>query len=295
MARKGLYPDAPKPPFVAGYEVAGVVDGIGEGVTRAKDGDRVAALVRFGGHADVVCAHEEQVFAMPNGMTFGEGAAWPVNYITAYHMLFEVYRLRANESVLVHMAAGGVGTAVLQLCKTLENITTYGTCSARKHDYVRSHGCTVPIDYHAVDYAEEIMRLTAHRGVDLVLDPLGGPDWAKGYGILCPAGMLIAFGWANMNAGEGRKLWRVATQFARLPKFNPMNIMSDNRAIAGVNVGHLWQERALLRREGDALMDLYRAGKIKPHVDREVPFAEAADAHRYLESGQNVGKVVLVP
>jgi NADPH:quinone reductase-like Zn-dependent oxidoreductase len=98
-----------------------------------------------------------------------------------------------------------------------------------------------------------------------------------------------------MNAGEGRKLWRVATQFARLPKFNPMNIMSDNRAIAGVNVGHLWQERALLRREGDALMDLYRAGKIKPHVDREVPFAEAADAHRYLESGQNVGKVVLVP
>jgi len=130
MARQGLYPDAPKTPCVVGYEVAGEVDAIGAGVTDVKVGDRVAAMTRFGGHASVVTAPEAQVFPMPESMSFEEGAALPVNYLTAYHMLFEIKRVRPGENVLVHMAAGGVGTAALQLCRTVEDVTTYGTCSA---------------------------------------------------------------------------------------------------------------------------------------------------------------------
>ena len=224
MARKGLYPDAPKRPSVVGYEVAGDIDAVGDGVPErpgARVGDRVAALVRFGGHADVVCVPADQCFEMPSAMSYAEGAALPVNYLTAYHMLFEIRRVRPGEAILVHQAAGGVGTAVLQLCRTVPDVVTFGTASGGKHDYVREHGCDHPIDYRSTDYAAEVRRLTADRvggpGVDLVLDALGGPDWRKGYDLLRSTGTLIAFGWANMSGGERRSFARAAGQIARMP------------------------------------------------------------------------------
>jgi NADPH:quinone reductase-like Zn-dependent oxidoreductase len=176
-ARQGIYPDAPKPPCIVGYQGAGIVDVAGPRATRWKPGDRVVFLSRFGAHASAVCVQERQVFAMPDGMTFEEGAALPVNYLTAYHALFEIRRLRAGDSVLVHMAAGGVGTAVLQLCRTVEGVMTIGTASARKHDHLRLQGCRHAIDPRSADYATEVRRITGGRGVDVVLDALGGPDW----------------------------------------------------------------------------------------------------------------------
>lgn len=295
MARKGLYPDAPKPPMVVGYEVAGVIDAVGAGVTRRKVGDRVAALVRFGGHADVVCAPEAQVFAIPEAMSFEEGAALPVNYLTAYHMLFQVFRVKAGDTVLVHMAAGGVGTAVLQLCRHLEGVTTIGTASAAKHDYVKSHGCDHAIDYRNKDYVEEVRALTKGRGVDVVLDALGGPDWKKGYDLLRPSGMLVAFGWANMSTGSTRNLFKVLGQLTTIPKWSPIALMDVNKAVAGVNLGHLWGEIDMLRGQGEALVQMYADGKIKPHVDEVFTFENAAKAHEKLESGKSVGKIVLVP
>jgi len=295
MARKGLYPDAPKNPAVLGYEVAGVVDSLGEGVQGPAVGTRVAAMVRFGGHAELVCAGAHQVFELPDGISFEAGAALPVNYLTAYHMLFQVFRIRSGDSVLVHMAAGGVGTAVLQLCRTIPGITTFGTASKSKHDYVRSHGCDHIIDYRSSDYADEVRKLTNGRGVDLVLDALGGPDWAKGYSLLRPGGQLIAFGWANMSTGEGRNPLKIASQFVRQPRFDMMKLMDTNRGVAGCNMGHLWDEVELMRSETLALFELLRTGAIVPHVDKVFRFDQAADAHRWLEQGKNVGKVVLVP
>jgi NADPH:quinone reductase-like Zn-dependent oxidoreductase len=295
MARKGLYPDAPKPPMVVGYEVAGVIDAVGSGVQRRRVGERVAALVRFGGHADVVCAPEDQCFAIPDSMPFEEGAALPVNYLTAYHMLFQVFRVKPGDKVLVHMAAGGVGTAVLQLCKHIENVTTIGTASASKHDYVRGHGATHVIDYRTKDYVKEVRALTKDRGVDLVLDALGGPDWKKNYDLLRPSGMLIAFGWANMSTGSTRNLFKVVGQLTTIPKWSPLKLMDENKAVAGVNLGHLWGELDMLRVQGEALVQMYAEGKIKPHVDEVFSFADAAKAHEKLESGKSVGKIVLVP
>lgn len=295
MARQGLYPDAPKPPCIVGYEGAGVIDAVGEGVTARTEGDRVLFMSRFNGHADTVCVPEAQVFGMPAQMSFEEGAALPVNYVTAYHMLFAIRRLHHGEHVLIHMAAGGVGTAVLQLCRTVEGVVTYGTASSSKHEFIRQQGCSYPIDYRTTDFAAEVRRISGHRGVDLVLDPVGGPYWKKGYELLRAGGMLIAFGMSSLNAGGKRRLTRVASKVLQSPLYSPLKLMNDNRSVAGVNMGHLWSEIAMISDEVESLAELYDEGNIKPHVSACYPFSRAAEAHGELEFGRNVGKIVLTP
>ncbi|MET7422600.1 medium chain dehydrogenase/reductase family protein [Dactylosporangium sp. NPDC005555] len=295
MARQGLYPDAPKLPCVVGYEVAGVVDALGAGVTGPAVGTRVLALVRFGGHAELVCAPVAQVVELPDGLGFEQAAAIPLNYLTAYHMLFRVANLRAGQRVLVHMAAGGVGLAVLQLCRTVPDVVTFGTASAAKHDVLREFGCTHPVDYRTEDYAARVRALTDGEGVDLVLDPLGGRDWKRGLRLLRPVGQLIAYGFANLAGGERRSVVRLARQASGVPLLTPLGLMNDNRTVSGVNLGHLWGRPDLLREELTALMALWHSGDISPRIDGVYPFDRAADAHRRLGERQNVGKVLLVP
>jgi NADPH:quinone reductase-like Zn-dependent oxidoreductase len=295
MARKGLYPDAPKPPCVVGYEAAGVVEELGEGVDSPAVGTRVMTLTRFGAHADQVVVPALQAVPIPDAMSFEQAAALPVVYVTAYHMLFRVAPLRPGDRVLVHMAAGGVGVAVIQLCRTVEDVEIFGTASPSKHEFLRELGCQHPIDYRSKDYAEEVRRLTDGRGVDMVLDPLGGKDWKKGYRLLRPAGRLVAYGFANMASGSRRNVLHVVRQAVGIPLFTPLQLMNDNRSIAGVNLGHLWSEVAMLRDEMDALIELFEAGKIAPHIDSTFPFEQAAEAHQRIEGRSNVGKVILVP
>jgi NADPH:quinone reductase-like Zn-dependent oxidoreductase len=295
MARQGLYPDAPKPPCVLGYEVAGVVDAVGPDVSGPPVGTRVLALTRFGGHADVVCVPAGQAIALPDGLEFTAAAAIPVNYVTAYHMLFRVASLRPGERVLVHMAAGGVGIAVLQLCRTVEGVVTFGTASGSKHDVLRAEGCDHPIDYRSTDYAERVRELTNGEGVDLVLDPLGGGDWRTGVRLLRPVGRLIAYGFANLAQGEKRSLFRLVRQGLRVPRYTPLTLMNRNLSLSGVNIGHLWRQADLLRDELSAVLELWQAGMVRPRVDRAFPFAEAAAAHRRMTERRNIGKVVLVP
>jgi NADPH:quinone reductase-like Zn-dependent oxidoreductase len=295
MARQGMYPDAPKPPCILGYEGAGVIDAVGAGVTGLSVGDRVVYMSRFGGHASSIVVSADRLLPMAEGMTFEEGAALPVNYLTAYHMLFAVRRIKSGDRVLIHMAAGGVGTAVLQLCRTVPGVVTIGTASAKKHDYVRGHGADHVIDYRSVDYVAEVQRITGGRGVDVVLDALGGPDWTKGYSILAPGGLLVAFGFANANVGGKRNLLHALGQLLRSPRFGGMKLMNDNRGFAGVNMGHLWDTPEVVRSEADALVPLYRDGRIRPHIGGSFPFSRAAEAYGELEYGRNVGKIVLTP
>ncbi len=295
MARQGLYPDAPKPPCVVGYEVAGVVDAVGPGVERPAVGARVLALVRFGGHADVVCAPAAAALPIPDGAGFEEAAALPVNYATAWLMIFRTASVRPGERVLVHMAAGGVGIAALQLLRTIPGAVAFGTASASKHDAIRKEGCTHPIDYRTRDYAEEVRALTGGDGVDVVLDALGGADWLKGYRLLRAGGRLVAYGFANAAGGHRRSWLRLAAQAIRIPRFNPLRLMNQNRAVAGFNLGHLWKRPEMVGEALEALLALWREGKIRPHVDSTHPFERAADAHRRIQDRKNVGKVVLVP
>jgi NADPH:quinone reductase-like Zn-dependent oxidoreductase len=295
MARQGLYQDAPPPPMVVGYEVSGVIDAVGEGVSSRSEGQRVIALTRFGGYADIVCVDAHQSHPMPERMSYDEGAALPVNYLTAYHILFNVFRVRAGDHVLIHQAAGGVGTAAMQLCRSVGGVTTYGTASSAKHGYARDNGCDHPIDYHSTDYADEIRRLSGGRGVDCVLDALGGKDWRKGYSLLRPGGLLVPFGWANMAKGGRRRVARVVGQLTRLPWWTPVRLMHENRGVAGVNMGRLWDERELTQTAFTALLALHEKGEIDPQIDRAFTFERAGEAHAYIEAGQNIGKVLLTP
>lgn len=292
LARIGLYPDAPKTPMVMGYEVAGTVERVGVGVTGLVPGTRVLALTKFKGQASHVVTQAQQVFPLPERMSFDEGAALPVNYLTAFHMLHYVGNLRPGERLLVHMAAGGVGLATLQLARRIEGVTIFGTASASKHELLRKEGVHHPIDYRTVDYAEEVRRLTGGKGVHLVLDALGGKDLKKGYQLLAPTGRLLCFGVSNMAPGPKRNMATVLRQVLAMPRFSPLTLMGENRTVAGVNMGQLWGEAELMSGEMRQLLKLYEEGAIAPHVDKVFKLENAAEAHRYVQERKNVGKVL---
>jgi NADPH:quinone reductase-like Zn-dependent oxidoreductase len=295
MAAQGLYPDAPKFPAVLGYEAAGVLDKVGDGVDQRRVGSHVIAMARFGAHSDVVCVPDRQAFTIPRHKDFTEAAAIPVNYLTAYHILFRAATVRPGERVLVHMAAGGLGTAALQLCRTVDGVETFGTASAAKHAVLREEGCTHPIDYHTTDYSREIRLLTNGAGVDVVLDPLGGADSRKGLKLLRRGGRLVTYGFANLASGRRRNPARVLRQLASIPLLTPVQLMNANKTVAGVHIGRLWDRMDLLSQELTEVLALWAAGTINPRIDGTYPFTKAADAHRRILSHGNTGKIVLIP
>jgi NADPH:quinone reductase-like Zn-dependent oxidoreductase len=293
MARVGLYPDAPKVPCVVGYEVSGVIDQVGEGVTGFAVGDRVAGMPHFGGYTDVIALSAEQVFKLPSAMTFEEAAALPVVYITAYNMMLFTGNVRPGSSILIHSAAGGVGIAAIQLAK-IYGCTILGTASKSKHEFLRAQGCAHPLDSQG-DYAAAARAIVGDRGIDLILDPVGGKSWTEGYDLLAPCGRLVAFGFSAAAAGKSRNLFHAATQLFKVKRWSPMRLMEDNKTISGTNMGHLFGRLDLLRPQFVELFKLYEEGKIKPHVDRTFRFDEAPLAHHHIHERKAIGKVLLVP
>jgi len=290
MARLGLYPDAPKLPCVVGYEVAGTVERVGSGVTGVKSGDRVVALTRFGGYTEAIAVPEAQVFPMPAAMSFEEAAAVPVNYLTAVLMLRHFGNVRQGDRVLVHAAAGGVGMAAIQLCR-IAGAEVIGTASASKHATLRDAGVAHTIDYRTHDFEQEVKRITGGRGVDIVLDATGA--FGKSYRTLAPLGRLVCFGLSGAATGLVPSRLAALGRIVRLPWFHPIKLMNDNKAVIGVNLGHLWDRIELLRGEMLGLLADYDAGRIAPVVGKTFPLVQAADAHRFIQERQNVGKVLL--
>uniref|UniRef100_G1Q519 Synaptic vesicle membrane protein VAT-1 homolog n=1 Tax=Myotis lucifugus TaxID=59463 RepID=G1Q519_MYOLU len=259
-----------------------------------KVGDRVMALMRSGMWQEEVTVLSAQTFLMPESMTFEEAAALLVNYITAYMILFDFGNLRPGQSVLVHMAAGGVGIAALQLCRTVENVTVFGTASASKHEMLKENGITYPIDYHTTDYVEEVKKISP-KGVDIVMDPLGGSDTAKGYNLLKPMGKLITYGMANLVSGPKRNLMNMARIWWNQFSVTALQLLPANRAVCGYHLGYLDSETELVSGVVTRLLALYNQGHIKPHIDSVWPFEKVADAMRQMQEKKNVGKVILVP
>ena len=291
LARQGLYPDAPKPPCTVGYEVAGVVDAVAPGLAAPRAGDAVVATTHFGGQSEIVVAPAARVFPLPPGWSFEEGAAMPVVYLTAHHMLVRVAAARPGESVLVHAAAGGVGLAVAELGKILQ-LRVIGLSSTTKHDVLRGYGVE-PLDGRDPHWPAAVRRV-APGGVDVILDAVGGDSWRQGYRLLAPGGRLICFGASALSQPGGRRLLTALWQLLRFPRFGPLALMSDNRAVAGVNIGHLWDQDAMMRPQIAALLRYAAEGRVKPRVDRAFPLADAAAAHRFIQERKNIGKVVLV-
>jgi synaptic vesicle membrane protein VAT-1 len=292
LARLGLYPDAPKLPMVVGYEVAGVVDAAGPGVPGMGEGDRVIAMTRFGGYADTVVVPAAQVFAMPEGLSDAEGAAVPVNYLTAALALYRLAALQAGETVLVHNAGGGVGIAATQLAR-LRRATVIGTASTMKHAALRSFGVEHAIDYRHANVVDEVRKLTKGRGVDVVLDPLGGRSFGDSYRLLAPLGRMVIFGLSAAATGERRSVWRAFRAWMQTASFTPLSLIHRNRGVFGLNLGHLWDERRQLAPIMDLIASELAAGRLRPVVARTFPLERAADAHRFIQARQNIGKVVL--
>jgi synaptic vesicle membrane protein VAT-1 len=296
MARVGLYPDAPKPPCVVGYEVSGVVDRVGKSVTRWREGDRVFGMPKFGGYTDTLVIGEKQVFRLPEKMTFEEAAALPVVYLTAYNMMLFTGTLRDGMRILIHSAAGGVGLAAIELAKTKQT-ALFGTASPGKHAFLRERGMQHPLDSSG-DWATEVRAILDKDGIeglDLVLDAVGGASWSQGYDLLGPTGRLVAFGLSSASSGKKRSLFHAAMQVMKIRKYNPMKLMDANKTVSGCNMGHMFGRLDLLLPQFEALIGLYDAGTIHPRVDKTFTFEDAPAAHHYIHDRKAIGKVLLTP
>lgn len=279
MARVGLYPDAPKLPAIVGYEVAGTVVGTGQ---------RVMAGTRFGGYASRVVAGEDDVIALPDGLSFEQGAAIPVNYTTAWAGLIRYGSLQAGERVLIHAAAGGVGIAATQIAKR-HGAEVYGTASASKHDAIRALGVDVAVDYRTSGWERGLPKF------DVIMDAVGGPSFRTSYRLLNPGGRLVAFGASSVTSGEKRNPVVAVRAALRMPRFNMIKQMSASKSVIGLNMLTLWDHAGTLKPWIDPLTAMMEDGTIRPVVAEAVPFDRAPEAHRILAERRNVGKVVLVP
>jgi NADPH:quinone reductase-like Zn-dependent oxidoreductase len=298
MARVGLYPEAPKPPCVLGYEVAGTVEAAGEGVEGFAVGDRVMAGTRFGGQAELVAVPEAQALPLPEEMSFEQGAAFPVNYGTAYAALVIMGGLEASERVLIHAAAGGVGISAIQIARA-RGAEIYGTASASKHDAIRAQGVEYAIDYRSDDFEQEIKRITGGEGVDVIMDATGPTNFRKDYRLLRQGGRLIMYGMSEANAGTGRSIPRLLRGLATMPMatmpwWKSLQVMSENKGVFGLNM-LAWWDREGLDRVLEPLAIGLETGAFDPVVAEAFSFDRTGDAHRFIAERRNIGKVVLTP
>jgi NADPH:quinone reductase-like Zn-dependent oxidoreductase len=299
MARVGLYPDAPKPPCVLGYEVAGEIESLGDGVTEHEVGDRVIAGTRFGGQAELITVPADQALPLPEELSFEQGAAFPVNYGTAYAALIMMGSLRAGDRVLIHAAGGGVGISATQIARNV-GAEILGTASASKHDAIRAQGVTHAIDYRSEDFEAETMRITNGEGVDLIIDALGPSSFRKDYRLLRPGGRLVMYGLSE-NSKQGKRdipltlKSLAAMPTATMPWWKSLLVMNENKGVFGLNMLKWLDAEGNLDRVVEPLMSDLEAGRLEPVVAEAFPFERAGDAHKFIAERRNVGKVVLFP
>jgi len=288
MARMGLYQDAPPTPCVVGYEVAGTVLELGEGVQGVIPGQRVLAGTQFGGYASQVVVPAGDVVALPERLSFEQGAAIPVNYATAWAGLIGYGSLQAGERVLVHSAGGGVGIAATQIAKRY-GAEVHGTASPGKHERIRELGVDRAHDYNASGWEQGLGRF------DVILDAVGGPSFRKSYSLLAPGGRLVCFGASSVVSGEKRNLPAALKAVLRMPRFNLIKQMQESKAVIGLNMLTLWKDRGTLAPWIDPLQAMLEDGTIEPVVAGVFGFEQAGEAQSMIVERRNVGKVVLTP
>ncbi len=288
MARMGLYQDAPPTPSVVGYEVAGTILELGDGVEGLIPGQRVLAGTLFGGYASQVVVPAGDVVPLPEQLSFEQGAAVPVNYATAWAGLVGYGVLEAGERVLVHSAGGGVGIAATQIAKKL-GAEVYGTASPGKHERILELGVDRALDYTKPGWEQGIGQF------DVILDAVGGKSFRTSYSLLRPGGRLIAFGASAVVSGEKKNIPTALKAVLRMPRFNLIKQMQESKAVIGLNMLTLWKDRGTLGPWIDPLSGMLTDGTVDPVVAGTFSFEEAGAAQTMIVERRNVGKVVLTP
>jgi NADPH:quinone reductase-like Zn-dependent oxidoreductase len=295
IQRLGLYGSVPPRPYSPGFEVAGTVAGVGAAVREWREGDRAVALVRFGGYARDIVVPERQLFQYPPALPPVEAAAVPVVFLTAWMALFEAARARAGETALVLNAAGGVGTAAVQLA-VRKGLRVIGTAGAeRKRVFVTQQlGAAACFDSR-VDWESEVNRLAGARGVDVALDALGGKATSSCRRLLAPLGRLVFYGMSDAVPGRRREWVRAAWTWLRTPRVHPLDLVVPSVGVFGIHLLHLLQKETLLRTTLEEIFRGIAAGEWRPVVDRTFPLTRdgAVAAHHYLHERRAIGKLVL--
>lgn len=287
MIRKGMYPDVKdKPPFSPGYDMVGIVDKLGEGVTDIEMGQRVADLTVIGAYSEYIYLPATRLVPVPEELDAAEAVSLVLSYVTAYQMLHRAVQVQPGQRILVHGAGGAVGTAILQLGKLLD-LEMYGTESACKHELIASLGAT-PIDYKREDFVERILSITGD-GVDAVFDPIGGDNFKRSFKTLRPGGTLVAYGFYDSVMGKGGS---IPLDFMRLQLWN---ILPNGRSTTFYSIGPLRKKHAdWFCDDLTQLFELLAQDKIKPIIWKRLPLSEAKHAHELIEQADVAGKIVLI-
>ena len=288
MARMGLYPDAPKTPCVVGYEVAGKIAELGEGVNGLTLGSRVLASTKFGGYSSEVVVPTTDIAALPDSLSLEQGAAIPVNYGTAWAGLVDYGGLKRGDRVLIHSAGGGVGIAATQIAKRM-GAEIYGTASPGKHARIAELGCDHPLDYTADGWERGLPKF------EVILDAVGGRSFRRSYSLLRPGGRLILYGASSLVSGERRNLVTALRGVMSMPRFNLIKQMSESKAVIGLNMLSLWKEQGTLKPWIEPLQELLADGTVKPVIAGSFGFEETGAAQTMIVERRNTGKVVLTP
>jgi NADPH:quinone reductase-like Zn-dependent oxidoreductase len=298
MAREGIHPETPPMPFTPGWDLVGTVEKLGNGVSGVEPGQLIAAMPIHGGYSEFVCLPQRELVPAPPGLDAGEAVSLVLNYVTAYQMLHRSAHVKPGQRVLIHGAAGGVGTALLQLGRLI-GLEMYGTCSSRGMSAVSELG-GIPIDYRSQDFVKEIYRLTSD-GVDAVFDPIGGAHLWNSRRTLRPGGRVVGYGNTTSLRGEGLASSRPGrrNRLHGIPVYALYIaggwLLPGRKRVVPYSIQTLKRLRpTLFRQDLIALLDLLQQKKVKPLIAQRLPLAEARHAHELLGMGGVIGKIVLV-
>lgn len=295
MVRQGVLDSPPKTPVTMGFECAGEVEAVGENTQGVAIGDHVIGFCDYGAWGELVVVSANYVYKMPSNMSYQDGAALTMNYLTAYIMLFDIANLRKGMSVFFHDVGGGVGHAVSQLCRTVEDVVSYGTASAHKHEAVKDNVTSV-FDRTA-DYCQEVRKLSP-EGVDIVLDCMCGEDANKGISLLKPMGKYILYGSSSIVTGETKSFFSFAKSWWQVDKISPIKLYDENKTVSGFQLRHLAFQQGqhqYVRGIMNKLFQLYSQGKIQPVVDSTWAFEDVAEAMQKMHDRKNIGKIIIDP
>lgn len=292
LIRKGLHPDAPEPPITPGFEASGIVTSIGESVDPSWLGQEVFAITPNGSYSEYFCTPSGLAFTKPERLSFEVAASLPIVYLTAWQSLVVMGSLAKDDTLLLHNAGGAFGIAAVEIAKDI-GCTIIGTASAAKHDFLHEQGVDHAIDYTQKDWEREVMALTDQKGVELIIDPIGGTHWKKSYECLRSTGRLALFGISTaLNAGKGRTLPLIKTAM-QMPFYHPIALMNSNKGVFGVSMNNLWQEPEKSQHWMQQILSKVQSGAYQPHIDKTFSLDEASQAHEYIEARKNRGKVII--